>query len=105
MATALFVLAALYKSVMAAAGALLRHWRIAPALAREAGGFQALQVILPQLGLVGAEPVQVIPRIDAGVMRVGKMRLHRVIADRVQRGDQHLALAGLQRLLSCTMAA
>jgi hypothetical protein len=68
-------------------------------VAVRAGGGQPLFVALPQLGLVGAQVVQVGPGEDAGVVAVGEARLHRVVADGRHLVDADVALAGLQHFL------
>ena len=60
---------------------------------------QAGGVICPQLILLGAQKIQVLPRKDAGGVTIRKRRLHRVIANRLQRSQTNFALAGLQNLL------
>ena len=60
---------------------------------------EPLLVLLPELGLLRAEEVQVVPREDAGLVAVGETRQDRVVADRLERRDLDLALARLQDLL------
>src|SRR6185436_12650761 len=64
---------------------------------------EPLFVLLPQVGLLRAKEVQVVPREDAGVVAVGETRQHRIVADRLERRDLDVALAGLQDLLSRPM--
>src|SRR5471032_949488 len=78
---------------------------VAAGVAFEAGGVQAVEVVLPQLGLLGAQLVQIAPGVQAGVVAVGEGRLHRVVADRVQRRDADVALAHLQNLLALPVTA
>ncbi len=66
-------------------------------------GPQSLGVVFPQLFLLRAEEVQVVPRIDAGVMAVGKARLNGVIADWLQTSQVHQTFARLKGLLSWPM--
>src|SRR5664280_814534 len=65
---------------------------------------QAFLVLRPELGLPGAEVVEVIPRKDAAFVTVGKDRLHGIVADRLQRLQPDLALARLQHLLARAVA-
>ena len=59
---------------------------------------------LMSLGLLRAEEVEVVPRVDAGVVAVGEARQHRIVADRLDRSDLDVALAGLQHLLPRAVA-
>src|SRR5690606_31655658 len=63
------------------------------------------QVLLPQRLLVLAQPVQVVPSVDAGVVAVAELRLDCVVADRLDRVDADVGLSGLQRLLAGAVAA
>src|SRR5471032_2916594 len=78
---------------------------VAAGVALETGGAQAVEVVLPEFGLLGAQLVQVGPGVQAGVVAVGEGRLHRVVADRVQRGNADFALAHLQNFLALSVAA
>src|SRR5512139_1733879 len=68
-------------------------------VARGAGGFHALEIFVPQRGLVDAEVVQILPGVDPGVVPVGEEQVDAVQADRLGGVDQHFALANLQHLL------
>src|SRR3982750_4285948 len=68
-----------------------------------AGGRQAAFVLAPQLVLLRAEEVEVIPREDAGVVAVAEGRLHCVVADWLESLQADVALARLQHLLAGTM--
>src|SRR6185295_9076563 len=65
---------------------------------------EALLVLPPELVLLRAEEVEVVPREDAGVVAVGEARQDRVVADRLERRDLDVALAGLQDLLARPVA-
>ena len=60
-------------------GAAIGASRSAPAAARR------FSYLRPQLVLLRAEEVEVVPREDAGVVAVAEGRLHRVVADRLER--------------------
>src|SRR5581483_4864916 len=62
------------------------------------------EVLRPKFLLVLAKLVQVVPGIDAGAVAVGKDWLHGVRADRIERTDLDIALAGLQHFLSGPVA-
>src|SRR6185369_17867353 len=49
--------------------------------------------------------VQVVPRIDAGVVSVGELRAHRILAHRLELRDLDIFLADLQDLLPGPMAS
>ena len=55
--------------------------------------------------MLNAELVQVIPGVDAALVTVREFRADRVMADLLDFGDGHLALADLQRLLARAVAA
>src|SRR5512138_3861065 len=74
-------------------------------VARSAGRLHAPEVVLPQRCLVDAEVVQVLPRIDAGVVAVRKEQIDAVKTDRLGGIDQHLTLADLQHFLPGSVAA
>ena len=65
---------------------------------------EALFVLLPQLVLLRAEEVEVVPREDAGLVAVGEARQDGVVADRLERADLDLALSRLQDLLARPVA-
>ena len=69
------------------------------------GGRQPVEIALPQLVLPLAEVVEVVPRIDAGVVAVGERRTDRVVADGFDLRDRDVALADLQHLLARAVAA
>src|SRR5262245_24184080 len=89
-------------SVVVAAGAAGGGGHGGVALRASLG--QALRVALPQRLLLGAQLVEVGPRVDAGVVPVGEHRLDAVVPHRLDGDDGHLALAGLQHFLAGTMA-
>src|SRR5512138_1798604 len=70
-----------------------------------AGGLQPLKIRRPELLLVFAELVEVVPGVDAGAVPVGEHRLDRVRAYRLDGPDLDVALARLQHFLSRPMAA
>jgi hypothetical protein len=72
------------------------HGRIAVS----ACGLQALQVLAKQAVLVFAQVVEVVPRKQATVMAIRKSGLDRVIANGLDLHQVHIALAGLQHLLT-----
>src|SRR5260221_6688215 len=65
-----------------------------PACAR---GLEPGEVLLPHAVLVLAQKVEIVPGIDAGAVAVGKARLHRVRADRLECADLDVLPADLQR--------
>src|SRR5215831_2226653 len=67
------------------------------------GFLQALEVTLPESLLRRTEFVEVLPGIDAARVAIGEHRLHRVVADRLELRNGHIALADLQRLLARAM--
>jgi len=77
------------------------HFRIAAG----AGVVQAVEVILPALGLVGAQFVQVIPGIEAGVVAIVKNQLNRVATYRFDGGNPDIDLACLQGFLAAAVTA
>ena len=74
-------------------------------VARCAGLGQTLLVVGPQRVMVDADVVEVIPRVNAGGVTVGERGLQRVIADRLDGAQIHIALAHLQGFLPRPMAA
>src|SRR5690606_25596597 len=72
-----------------------------PAL--DAGLRQLVEVALPVLLLMGAEFVEIIPRIEAGGVAVVEHQLDGVVADRADVDDVDVLLAGLQHPLPGTV--
>src|SRR5437016_5371994 len=79
---------------------LFGHRRVA----FDAGFAQPPLVVGPQLLLLRAQEIQVVPGKNAGVVAVGKSRLHRVVAHRLEHRQVDAALAGLQHLLARPVA-
>src|SRR6202008_4073279 len=73
-------------------------------VAVDAGRLQPLFVAAPQLVLLRAEKVQVVPGEDAGAVAVREGRLDRVVPDRLEGDDLDLALARLQHFLARAVA-
>lgn len=70
----------------------------------DAGRLQPAVVVVPELALVGAQMVEIVPGEQAALVAIGKHRLDRVIANRLQFDNVDLALAGLQDFLPRSVA-
>src|SRR5690606_2486925 len=81
-----------------------RAWPLAPRIAAEAAGFQALQVIGPERVLVMTAVIEPFPGVDAGIVQVVEAQPHGIGADRLDADDADMAPAGHQGLLSRAMA-
>src|SRR5207342_2042871 len=68
------------------------------------GGLDSGEIALPQLVLAHAEVVEIIPRVDAGIVAIRERRPYRVMADGLETGDRHVALADLERFLARTVS-
>src|SRR5574343_158051 len=87
--------------VMAAVAAgLLGHWIVTTHTRCQ----QALFVVPPEFGLLRTQKVQVLPGEQARIVSVGKRRLARVVAHRLDLDDCYLALARLQHFLAWAVA-
>src|SRR5664279_2325962 len=73
-------------------------------VATRAGLGEPLLVLSPQVVLLRAEEVEIVPREDAGLVAVGKARQHGVVADRLERRHADVALARLQHFLPRAVA-
>ena len=73
-------------------------------IAASAGGVQTLEVTVPHRLVPRAELVEVVPRVDARLVSVGKLGTYRIVADGFHFGDRDLALADLQRFLAGPVA-
>src|ERR1035437_2798587 len=88
-------------SVTGASGSgFLWHRRVA----LHTGSSQASVVVGPELLLLRAQKIKIVPGKNASVMAVRKHRLHRIISHRLKRIEFHQAFAGLQYFLPGTMA-
>src|SRR5262245_38447513 len=74
-------------------------------LAARACLVESREIVAPELVLARAEVVQILPRIDAGVVPVRELGTNRIVADGLDLGNRHGALARLQRLLSRAVSA
>src|SRR5688572_7658050 len=74
-------------------------------IAARTGLVEPLEVALPELVLVFPELAQVLPREDAGVVTIGEHRPDRIVSDRFEVLDRHVALADLKHFLTRTVAA
>ena len=90
---------AFLSSVAAGRGCLGGHGRIAV----RAGFLQAALVLFPELRLLRAQVVEVVPGEDAAVVPVGEGRLDRVVAHGLQRDDVDLAQAFARKVGSSGM--
>src|SRR5262249_25563539 len=72
--------------------------------ALQAALFQLLQILAPQRLLVLAKPVEVLPRIDAGVVEIVELDLDSVIADGLELENADMHAAGDDLLLRRAMA-
>src|SRR5436190_9235312 len=70
-----------------------------------AGLRETVDIALPELVLARAEIVEVIPRVNAGLVAVGECWTKRVVAYGLDVCNRDIALAGLQCLLSGPVAA
>src|ERR1035437_5147481 len=70
----------------------------------DTGSGRALVVVSPELFLLRAQKIQIVPGENASVMAVRKLRLHGIIPHRFERIEFHHSLAGLQYFLSRPMA-
>ena len=68
------------------------------------GLLQSLLVLRPQLFLIDAEKVQVVPRKDAAVVTVAERRLHAVVSDGLKAEYADVAFTGLQHFLTRAVA-
>src|SRR5713101_3783713 len=94
------------RSVMMAAGVcrgVRRGVWIGVAACSRSG--EAREIALPELIVLNAEVIQVVPGVDAALVTVREFRADRVMADLLDFDDGHLALAELQRLLPRPVAA
>src|SRR5215204_1700421 len=55
---------------------------------------ELVEIALPALVLLVTERVQIVPCENAGVVEIVEGDAHRVVADRIDFGDRHVALAG-----------
>src|SRR5262245_7990 len=65
-------------------------WRVA----REALTREFVEIVLPDARVIAAEFVKIIPAVDAGGVQVVEHETHRIVADRMDFQDRHVALAG-----------
>ena len=70
-----------------------------------AGGLQPIEIVLPELVLIGPQPVEIIPGKDAGGMTVRKMGLDRVMTYLLERVEIDVSLADLQDFLTGPVTA
>src|SRR5215470_15875246 len=93
---------------MASLRAATAAWRLArrvAGLAARARSIDAIEVLSPQPIAIQPEFVEVIPGIDAGVVAVGKLRLDRIAADRLDTDDLNVLFADLQDFLPRAVTA
>src|SRR5450830_1938292 len=70
----------------------------------DTGSGQTGGVVRPQLLLLRAQKIEVVPRENARRMAIRKRGLHPVVADRLHAKQIHIPLATLQHLLTRTVA-
>src|SRR5690606_13250494 len=70
---------------------------------RGPGFLEPGQIGIPPFFLVFSQVVENFPRVDAGIMAVGKTRAYSIVADRLQGDDVDATLARLQHFLTCAM--
>ena len=68
-----------------------------------AGCFQAGQIVLPVLFLVGAQVVEGIPGVDTGIVAVIEVEADGIVADRIDSFDADILYAYLKYLLTRAM--
>src|SRR5579871_791490 len=67
-------------------------------------GGEAFQIGLPFLPVLAPEFEEIGPAIEAGIVPIVEDNAHRIMADRIERCDLHVALAGNERALQGTVA-
>lgn len=68
-------------------------------------GLQAVQIGLPEFIVMQPEVVEHVPGIETTIVAVGKNRLDRIVADRIDTFDGNIPFADLQGFLARSMAA